>query len=168
MNLKALNAAVIAGVMKATNPDVNMVSAPVIAKDRGIQIATTRQEAGGVYDGYIKVTVVTDELERSIAGTVFSDGKPRFIQIRDINVDAEIGEHMLYTRNRDVPGVIGALGTTLGDMGVNIANFQLGRTASGEDAIAILYLDEALPASVLEALQKTGKFLQAKALQFEI
>ncbi|NHF73960.1 phosphoglycerate dehydrogenase [Paracoccus xiamenensis] len=168
MNLNALNAAVISGVMKATNPDVNMVSAPVIAKDRGIQVATTRQEAGGVYDGYIKVTVVTDENERSIAGTVFSDGKPRFIQIRGINVDAEIGEHMLYTRNKDVPGVIGALGTTLGDMGVNIANFQLGRTNSGEDAIAILYLDEALPESVLAALQKTGKFLQARALQFEI
>ena len=168
MNVNALNAAVIAGVMKATNPDVNMVSAPVIAKDRGIQIATTRQEAGGVYDGYIKVTVVTDELERSIAGTVFSDGKPRFIQIRDINVDAEIGEHMLYTRNRDVPGVIGALGTTLGDMGVNIANFQLGRTASGEDAIAILYLDEAISPEVLAALENTGKFLQARALRFEI
>ena len=168
MNVNALNAAVISGVMKATNPDVNMVSAPVIAKDRGIQIATTRQEAGGVYDGYIKVTVVTDELERSIAGTVFSDGKPRFIQIRDINVDAEIGEHMLYTRNRDVPGVIGALGTTLGDMGVNIANFQLGRTASGEDAIAILYLDEAISPEVLAALENTGKFLQARALRFEI
>ncbi|MBA4490586.1 phosphoglycerate dehydrogenase [Paracoccus sp. S1E-3] len=168
MNVNALNAAVISGVMKATNPDVNMVSAPVIAKDRGIQVATTRQEAGGVYDGYIKVTVVTEESERSIAGTVFSDGKPRFIQIRGINVDAEIGAHMLYTRNKDVPGVIGALGTTLGDMGVNIANFQLGRTASGEDAIAILYLDEALPESVLAALQKTGKFLQAKALRFEL
>ena len=168
MNVNALNAAVISGVMKATNPDVNMVSAPVIAKDRGIQIATTRQEAGGVYDGYIKVTVVTDELERSIAGTVFSDGKPRFIQIRDINVDAEIGEHMLYTRNRDVPGVIGALGTTLGDMGVNIANFQLGRTASGEDAIAILYLDESISPEVLAALENTGKFLQARALRFEI
>ena len=168
MNVNALNAAVISGVMKATNPDVNMVSAPVIAKDRGIQIATTRQEAGGVYDGYIKVTVVTDELERSIAGTVFSDGKPRFIQIRDINVDAEIGEHMLYTRNRDVPGVIGALGTTLGEMGVNIANFQLGRTRSGEDAIAILYLDEAISPEVLAALENTGKFLQARALRFEI
>ena len=72
MNLNALNAAVISGVMKATNPDVNMVSAPVIAKDRGIQVATTRQEAGGVYDGYIKVTVVTEDSERSIAGTVFS------------------------------------------------------------------------------------------------
>ena len=75
---------------------------------------------------------------------------------------------MLYTRNKDVPGVIGALGTTLGDMGVNIANFQLGRTSSGEDAIAILYLDEALPEPVLEALHKTGKFLQARALHFEV
>ncbi|MDO5642954.1 MAG: NAD(P)-dependent oxidoreductase, partial [Paracoccus sp. (in: a-proteobacteria)] len=168
MNVNALNAAVISGVMKATNPDVNMVSAPAIAKDRGIQIATTRQEAAGTYDGYIKVTVVTEEQERSIAGTVFSDGKPRFIQIRGINLDAEIGAHMLYTRNRDVPGVIGALGTILGDLGVNIANFQLGRTKSGEDAIAILYLDEALPAKVLAALEGTGKFLQARALQFEV
>ncbi|MDO5657952.1 MAG: phosphoglycerate dehydrogenase [Paracoccus sp. (in: a-proteobacteria)] len=168
MNLNALNAAVIAGVMKATNPDVNMVSAPAIAKDRGIQIATTHQEASGVYDGYIKVTMVTDERERSIGGTVFSDGKPRFIQIRGINVDAEIGEHMLYTRNKDVPGVIGALGMTLGDLGVNIANFTLGRSASGEDAIAILYLDEAIRPEALAALEQTGKFLQARALRFEV
>ncbi|MFD1797033.1 phosphoglycerate dehydrogenase [Paracoccus aurantiacus] len=168
MNVNALNASVIAGVMKATNPEVNMVSAPAIAKDRGIQVATTRQEAGGVYDGYIKVSVVTAERERSIAGTVFSDGKPRFIQIRGINLDAEIGEHMLYTRNKDVPGVIGALGSTLGEMGVNIANFQLGRSANGEDAIAILYLDEAISPEVLAALEATGKFLQARALRFEV
>ena len=92
MNLNALNAAVIAGVMKATNPDVNMVSAPVMAKERGVQVATTTQDKAGVFEGYIKLTVVTDTRERSIAGTVFSDGKPRFIQIRGINVDAEIGE----------------------------------------------------------------------------
>ena len=168
MNLKALNAAVIAGVMKATNPDVNMVSAPVIAHERGVQLATTHQSKTGVFDGYIKVTVVTDDRERSIAGTVFSDGKPRFIQIRGINVDAEIGEHMLYTRNKDVPGVIGTLGMTLGDLGVNIANFTLGRTKSGDDAIAILYLDEALTTTTLEVLRGTGKFLQVRPLQFEV
>ncbi|MFD1883699.1 phosphoglycerate dehydrogenase [Paracoccus pacificus] len=168
MNLNALNAAVIAGVMKATNPDVNMVSAPVMARERGVQVATTHQEKSGAFDGYIKVTVVTAERERSIAGTVFSDGKPRFIQIRGINVDAEIGEHMLYTRNKDVPGVIGALGTTLGDLGVNIANFTLGRTRSGEDAIAILYLDEPPRTEVLDALRRTGKFLQVRPLHFEI
>ena len=168
MNLKALNAAVIAGVMKATNPDVNMVSAPVMAAERGVQVATTTQAKTGVFDGYIKATVVTDSRERSIAGTVFSDGKPRFIQIRGINVDAEIGEHMLYTRNRDVPGVIGALGMTLGDLGVNIANFTLGRTGAGDDAIAILYLDEELRPEVLEALRATGKFLQVRPLHFEV
>ena len=168
MNLKALNAAVISGVMKATNPDVNMVSAPVMAAERGVQVATTHQAKSGIFDGYIKLTVVTDTRERSIAGTVFSDGKPRFIQIRGINVDAEIGEHMLYTRNRDVPGVIGALGMTLGEQGVNIANFTLGRTKAGDDAIAILYLDEALAPEALAALKATGKFEQVKALLFEV
>jgi len=168
MNLNALNAAVIAGMMKVVNPDVNMVSAPIVAKERGVQIATTHQDKQGIFDGYIKVTVVTEKRERSVAGTVFSDGKPRFIQIRGINVDAEIGENMLYTRNKDVPGVIGALGTTLGNLGVNIANFTLGRTKQGDDAIAILYLDEPLTPEVLATLQNTGKFLQVKPMRFEI
>ncbi len=168
MNLRALNAAVIAGVMQATNPDVNMVSAPVIAKERGVQVATTNQDKSGIYDGFIKVTMVTEERERSIAGTVFSDGKPRFIQIRGINVDAEIGEHMLYTRNRDVPGVIGTLGTVLAQNGVNMANFTLGRTKVGGDAIAITYLDAPLPEAVEKALAETGLFEQIRPLRFEI
>lgn len=168
MNLKALNAAVISGVMKASNPEVNMVSAPVMAAERGIQVATTTQAKTGVFDGYIKVTMVTQTRERSIAGTVFSDGKPRFIQIRGINIDAEIGEHMLYTRNKDVPGVIGALGMTLGDLGVNIANFTLGRTHSGDDAIAMLYLDEELKPEVLDALRATDKFIQVRPINFEV
>ncbi len=104
MNLAALNQAVIAGVLRAQNPVVNLVSAPVIAKDKGIQISTTRQDKTGVFDAYVKVTMVTDRRERSVAGTVFSDGKPRFIQIKGINIDAEVGRHMLYTTNEDVPG----------------------------------------------------------------
>ncbi|MGI9395491.1 MAG: phosphoglycerate dehydrogenase, partial [Boseongicola sp.] len=95
MNTAALNASAVAGIMKAANPEVNMVSAPVIALDRGIEISTTTQAKTGVFDAYIKLTVVTDERERSIAGTVFSDGKPRFIQIKGITIDAEIGQNML-------------------------------------------------------------------------
>ncbi|MBF9045670.1 phosphoglycerate dehydrogenase [Rhodobacterales bacterium LSUCC0031] len=167
MNLKALNCAAIAGVMKATNPDVNMVSAPIIAKDRGIEISTTTQDKTGVFDGYIRLVVVTDERTRSIAGTVFSDGKPRFIQIKGINIDAEIGAHMLYTTNRDVPGVIGALGRTLGEHGVNIANFTLGRSARDGDAIALLYLDEAPTPEALGALRATGVFQQVRPLVFD-
>lgn len=168
MNLAALNSAVIAGVMKATNPDANMVSAPVVAKERGIQVSTTNQEKSGAYDAYIKVTVVTDTRERSVAGTVFSDGKPRFIQIKGINIDAEVGRYMLYTRNADVPGIIGTLGTMLGQHGMNIANFTLGRSAVGKDAIAILYLDEPVKPETVGALKATGLFKQVMPLEFEV
>jgi D-3-phosphoglycerate dehydrogenase len=168
MNTAALTSAVVAGIMQATNPDVNMVSAPVIAKERGVKISTTTQDKSGAFEGYIKVTVVTEKRERSIAGTVFSDGKPRFIQIKGINIDAEIGEHMLYTTNDDVPGIIGTLGGVLGDNGVNIANFTLGRKASGDEAIAVLYVDAPVEANVVAALKETGKFKQVKPLQFDV
>ncbi len=167
MNLQALNCAAIAGVMKATNPDVNMVSAPVIAKERGIDIATTTQDKTGVFDGYIRLVVQTAVKTRSIAGTVFSDGKPRFIQIKGINIDAEIGEHMLYTTNEDVPGIIGALGQTMGENNVNIANFTLGRSGPKGEAIALLYLDAQPPQDVLEKLHATGLFQSIRPLQFE-
>lgn len=168
MNLEALNCAAVAGIMKKANPDVNMVSAPVIAKERGIQISTTNQDKSGAFDGYIKLTVVTDKRERSIAGTVFSDGKPRFIQIKGINIDAEIGANMLYTTNEDVPGIIGMLGQTMGENGVNIANFTLGRSAAGGEAIALLYVDEPVAAKVTDLLETTGMFTQVKPLAFEV
>jgi len=111
---------------------------------------------------------VTDKRERSIAGTVFSDGKPRFIQIKGINIDAEIGQHMLYTTNEDVPGIIGTLGQTMGENGVNIANFTLGRSGAGQDAIALLYVDAVVPQPILKQLEDTGMFQQVKTLQFDV
>ncbi len=168
MNLSALDCAAIAGIMRATNPDVNMVSAPVIAKDRGVMISKTTQEKSGAFDAYIKLTVVTDTRERSIAGTVFSDGKPRFIQIKGIQIDAEIGEHMLYTTNKDVPRVIGTLGEILGDNEVNIANFTLGRKNVGGDAIALLYLDNPICEKTIDELQDTGLFQSINPLEFSI
>ncbi|MGJ8543921.1 MAG: phosphoglycerate dehydrogenase [Sulfitobacter sp.] len=168
MNLAALNCGVVAGIMKRANPDVNMVSAPVVAREKGIQISTTNQDKSGAFDGYIKVTVVTDKRERSVAGTVFSDGKPRFIQIKGINIDAEVGEHMLYTTNEDVPGIIGTLGQTMGENGVNIANFTLGRAAAKGEAIALLYVDDIVPQSVVDKLAATGMFNQIKPLQFDV
>ncbi|WP_299902509.1 phosphoglycerate dehydrogenase [uncultured Ruegeria sp.] len=168
MNLAALNCAVVAGIMKKFNPEVNMVSAPVVAKERGIKISTTNQDKSGAFEGYIKVTVVTDKRERSIGGTVFSDGKPRFIQIKGINIDAEVGAHMLYTTNEDVPGIIGALGRTMGENNVNIANFTLGRSEAGGEAIALLYVDEPVPAEARAKLAETGLFTQIKPLEFDV
>ncbi|MEL6839096.1 MAG: phosphoglycerate dehydrogenase [Pseudomonadota bacterium] len=168
LNLKALTAATIAGIMTKANPDTNMVSAPVIAKERGIKVSTTKQDQSGAFEGYVKVTVVTDKRERSIAGTVFSDGKPRFIQIKGINIDAEVGAHMLYTTNEDRPGIIGELGTTMGNNDVNIANFTLGRSAAHGEAIALLYVDEPVPAPAIAALEATGLFQQVKPLTFNV
>ncbi|MEQ3625557.1 MAG: phosphoglycerate dehydrogenase [Celeribacter sp.] len=168
LNLDALGCAVIAGVMKASNPDVNMVSAPLQAANRGIKISRTTQAKTGVFDGYVKLTVKTPTRERSIAGTVFSDGKPRFIQIKGINIDAEIGAHMLYTTNQDMPGMIGTLGGTLGENGVNIANFTLGRSEVGKDAIALLYVDGRVPDDVLEKLEATGLFQRVRPLAFDV
>ncbi|MEQ5869505.1 phosphoglycerate dehydrogenase [Sagittula sp. NFXS13] len=168
MNLEALNCSLIAGIMKSVNPDVNMVSAPLIAKERGIKIATTNQAQSGAFEGYVKVTVVTATKERSIAGTVFSDGKPRFIQIKGINIDAEVGRHMVYTTNEDVPGIIGTLGNTCGSNGVNIANFTLGRASAKGEAIALLYIDDAMPQKAIDALKATGMFKQVKPLEFDV
>ncbi|NBD31055.1 MAG: phosphoglycerate dehydrogenase [Alphaproteobacteria bacterium] len=168
MNLAALTSATVAGIMTVANPDVNVVSAPIIAKERGVQISTTKQDQSGAFEGYIKVTVVTDTRERSIGGTVFSDGKPRFIQIKGINIDAEIGKHMVYTTNEDKPGIIGALGATMGAHGVNIANFTLGRSTAKGEAIALLYVDEPVPAAALDELRRTELFQQVKPLTFNV
>ncbi|WP_288943715.1 phosphoglycerate dehydrogenase [uncultured Roseovarius sp.] len=168
MNLEALTCAAVAGIMKSVNPEVNMVSAPVVAKERGVKISTTKQDKSGAFEGYIKLTVVTDKRERSIGGTVFSDGKPRFIQIKGINIDAEIGSHMLYTTNNDEPGIIGTLGQMMGEHGVNIANFTLGRSAAGGEAIALLYVDAPVDSDVIQKLEATGKFQQVRPLEFDV
>ena len=167
MNLAALNQVLIAGVLRAQNPEVNLVSAPVVARERGMRVSTTRQEKTGAFDAYVKVTMVSERKERSIAGTVFADGKPRFIQIKGINLDAEVGRHMLYTTNRDQPGIIGTLGTILGRAGVNIADFTLGRAEAGGEAIAILHLDAPLAPGVLAELAATGQFGIIRPLLFD-
>jgi D-3-phosphoglycerate dehydrogenase len=168
MNTRALISAALAGLIRPQVADVNMVSAPIMAKERGIMLSEVKRDKSGVFDGYVKLTVTTEKKTRSIAGTCFSDGKPRFIQIKGINLDAEVGEHMLYTTNADVPGIIGLLGTVCGDHGVNIANFQLGRNRPGGDAIALLYLDAPFPEDVLAKLRSHDAILSAKKLHFEV
>jgi D-3-phosphoglycerate dehydrogenase len=89
-----------------------------------------------------------------VAGTVFSDGRPRLIQIKDIGLDAEFAPHMLYVVNEDKPGFIGKLGTLLGDAKVNIANFTVGRSAPGKDAITLIEVDGPVPEEVAAEVEK--------------
>src|SRR5690606_12394783 len=136
MNRRPLTAALTAGLLTPLVGEggaVNMVSAPVVARERGINIAEPRKDAQGASGSYVRLIVTTEYQTRSVAGTIYSDGKPRFIQIKGISLEAEPMPHMLYTTNTDVPGYIGALGTKLGEHGVNIATFALGRREkSGE------------------------------------
>jgi len=166
MNIKALTATALAGVLQPLLEHVNLVNAPVVAKQRGIEIEEVTRPSHGAYDTYVRLTLTTDRQERSVAGTVFHDGKPRIIQVKGINMEAELGPHMLYITNEDKPGFIGTLGATLGDAGVNIATFHLGRVERGGDAIALIEVDEEVPTQVLEAVSKLPHVTQVKALVF--
>ncbi len=168
MNLKPLTAALTASMLTPLMGagGVNMVSAPFVARERGIQIAETRRDAQGAYGSYIRLIVITEEQTRSVAGTVYSDGKPRFIQIKGINLEAEPMPFMLYTTNNDAPGYIGALGMKTGDLGINIANFALGRAEKGGEAITLLSVDDPISPELVAQIAQLPQVMQAKALVF--
>ena len=166
MNVRALTAAALAGFLQPQLQAVNMVSAPAYARDRGIRVQETRREQAGAYETYIRLTVVTERQERSVAGTVFSDGKPRIIQIKGINMEAELSPRMLYITNFDKPGFIGHLGTLLGDNGINIARMQFGRDYEGGNAIALVSVDQPVPPDLMAAINKIEHVQQVKPLAF--
>ncbi|HMM13049.1 MAG TPA: phosphoglycerate dehydrogenase [Parvibaculum sp.] len=166
MNTRVLTNAALTGLLKPQLADVNTVSAPVIAKERGIQVSEVKREQRGAYETYIRLTVKTDRQERSVAGTVFSDGRPRLIQIKGVNMDAALGAHMIYVTNQDKPGFIGALGSILGKSNINIANFNLGRQETGGAAICLVEVDGPVPAEVLNEIQALPHVVQVKALSF--
>jgi D-3-phosphoglycerate dehydrogenase len=166
LNCAPLTAAAIAGLLRPLLSDVNMVSAPALAKQRGLQVSESKQESAGAFDSYIRLIVKTERQERSVAGTVFSDSKPRIIQVKGINLEAELSPRMLYVTNTDKPGFIGALGSLLGTHNINIASFSLGRDKPNGDAISLVSVDEEISGDVLSAIQALPQVVQAKKLYF--
>src|SRR6185437_4416054 len=166
LNTRALTQAALTGLLKPMLSEVNMVNAPIVAKERGVKVSETRRDRQGIYEGYIKIVVTMGESTRRVAGTVFSDGRPRLIQVKDINLDAEFGPHMLYVVNEDKPGFIGKLGSLLGDAKVNIASFALGRSAPGDEAIALVEVDGGVSDKVLGDIAKLPLVKLAKGLAF--
>ncbi len=165
MNTRALTSAAISGVLRPFL-HVNMVSGPIVAKDRGIKVEEVRRGQEGAYETYMRVTLKTERQERTVAGTVFSDGKPRIIQINTVPVDAEFASNMLYTENADKPGHIGALGTLLANEGVNIATFNLGREERGGKAIALVSVDDRVEDSTLTKVLALPHVVRAARLGF--
>ena len=165
LNTKALTSAILAGVLKPMLGDVNIVSAPAIAKDRGIAISEVTREDGGDFDSTIGVRLITERQARSVSGALFG-GEPRLVEIKGVAMESAFSPNMLYITNEDKPGFIGALGGALGDAGLNIATFHLGRDKAGGDAIAVVAVDQPIAEGVLETVSALPHVNQAKALAF--
>lgn len=170
-NLEPITAAAIAGFLRPILGDsVNIVNAPEFAKERGIKITTSKLYNAGAFDNYIRFEVkgtTKDKTQKiSCGGTVFSDGKPRIIQVDGINMEAELSENVLYVKNNDAPGFIGELGSALGKHKINIASFSLGRKTPDGAAISLISIDSSLPDGILDELQALPKVVSARLLQF--
>ncbi len=166
LNTQALTAIVLEGLLSPLIDSVNMVNAPHVAKERNIAVSETKHARRGDYQTLISVTVTTETRSRSVAGTLFADNKPRVVRIKGITIEAELGPHMLYITNEDKPGIIGHLGMTLAEAGINIATFHLGRAAPGGDAIALIEVDDHLSAEVLDKVRAIDGVFQATTLAF--
>lgn len=166
LNTRPLTAMVLAALLRPNLDGVNMVNAPQIAKARGIAIAETRTEQCEDFHTAVIVTVSSEAGERSLTGTLFAGREPRIVEIEGVPVEAALSPDMLFVRNDDTPGLIGALGTLLGDAGVNIADFRLGRVPGKQSAVALVSVDQAVPDSVFDQIAALKQVRQAKRLKF--
>ena len=166
VNQRPLSAAVLAGLMAPMMEGVNMVNAPVAAREHGIDVAETVHDRPSEYQTLVRVTIEADQLTRSVAGTLFAGARPRLVEIKGIRVEADFAPHMLYVTNQDKPGFIGRFGATLAGAGINIATFHLGRSEPGGDAICLVSIDEQVSEAVLAMVRTLPLVMQATSLAF--
>ena len=167
LNTRPLTSIALEGLLSQQLDSVNMVNAPVIARERNIVVREVSTELARNYQTLIRLIVETDDQIHDVSGTLFSDQNPRVVEIDGIKIEAELGQHMIYVSNDDKPGIIGNLGTTLGDVGVNIATFHLGRVNQGGDAMALIAVDDVIQERVLKKLRELSHVKQVRALHFE-
>ena len=166
LNQKPIVAAVLAGFLRTQTDTVNMVNAPLLAKDRGMEVREVRTAGESDYHTLLRVSVKTDAGERSVAGTLFGDEAPRLVELFGIKVEADLAGHMLYVVNEDAPGFIGRLGTLLGTEGVNIGTFHLGRRNAGGEAVVLLSVDDAVSAELIAKVRGLAGVKTVMGLSF--
>ena len=165
LNTKPLSAAALNGLLSPLMEGVNMVNAPVVAKDRNIDVSEIRHERTAHYKTLMKITVEFDGGKFTISGTLFGD-KPRIVSLNDVTLEASIGNRMLYVSNEDKPGLIGGVGQLLGDAKINIANFHLGRNKEATHAVALIEVDDDVNTALLGKISKLPSVKDAKMLTF--
>ncbi|MCZ4341263.1 phosphoglycerate dehydrogenase [Sphingomonadaceae bacterium G21617-S1] len=166
LNQKPITGAVLAGLMGVYSDTVNMVNAPFLAKERGLDLREVRHDREGDYSTLVRVTVSTAEGAKSVAGTLFANAEPRLVEIYGVKVEADLTGEMLYIVNVDAPGFIGRLGSTLGEAGVNIGTFHLGRRSAGGEAVLLLSVDTPVDDALKAKIAQLPGVKAAKALSF--
>jgi D-3-phosphoglycerate dehydrogenase len=166
LNQKPIVAAVLAGFMRVFSDSVNMVNAPFLARERGIDVREVRHDREGDYHTLVRVSVDTEAGKRSVAGTLFGDAQPRLVELFGIAVEAELNGDMIYIVNEDKPGFIGRLGTVLGEADINIATFNLGRRDAGGEAVCLAALDGQIEPDLVQAIAKITGVKRATPLRF--
>ena len=166
LNLKPITGAVLAGLMGTYSQTVNMVNAPFLAKERGLDVREIRHDREGDYHTLHRGHGGTASGERRVEGTLFGNRAPRLVKIFGIPVEAELTGQMIYIVNTDEPGFIGALGTTLGANKINIATFNLGRRDEGGEAVALVAVDDPITPEVARQLGQLPGVREVVPLSF--
>jgi D-3-phosphoglycerate dehydrogenase len=166
LNQKPITGAVLAGFMRVYSDSVNMVNAPFLARDRGLDVREVRHDREIDYHTLVRVTATTPEGERTVAGTLFGNSAARLVDMFGIPLEAELEGEMIYIVNEDRPGFIGRLGTTLADAGINIGTFHLGRRAAGAEAIALVSVDNHVEPATIAKLEAIPGVRRVKPLRF--
>ncbi len=165
LNTQPLTAIGLASLMRPLMPEVNMVSAPAVLREKGAPLTESRRETSPIYGSLIRIKVLTGGRWRTLAGVV-NAGTAKIVEVKGMALEADFHPVMLLVNNLDRPGFVGALGTMLGEANINIATFHLGRQAAGEDAIAIVGVDQIVPDAVQERLRALPHVRYVKVLQF--
>jgi D-3-phosphoglycerate dehydrogenase / 2-oxoglutarate reductase len=165
LNTQPLTATALAALMRPLLPAVNMVSAPLLLKQHGTPLTESRRDSSPIYGSLIRIKALTGGRWRNVAGAV-NAGSPKIVEVKGMALEADFHPVMLLVNNRDKPGFIGALGTLLGEANINIATFHLGRQAAGEDAIAIVGIDQVVPEALQQQLRDLPHVRYVKVLSF--
>ncbi|MGZ8287340.1 MAG: phosphoglycerate dehydrogenase [Allosphingosinicella sp.] len=166
LNMKPITGAVLAGFMRIHSDSVNMVNAPFLAKERGLDVREIRHDRETDYHTLLRVSAMTSAGDRPVVGTLFANSAPRLVEIFGIRVEAELEGEMIYIVNEDTPGFIGRLGTLLGEEGVNIGTFSLGRREAGGEAVALVSVDSHIGPDLVQRLQTLPGVKTVKPLRF--
>jgi len=165
LNTQPLTATALASVMRPLMPDVNIVSAPVVLKQKGTPLTESKRDTSPIYGSLIRIKVLTGGRWRTMAGVV-NAGTAKIVEVKGMALEADFHPVMLLINNLDKPGFIGALGTILGEANINIATFHLGRQAAEQDAIAIVGVDQVVPDAIQQKLRALPHVRYVKVLKF--